>query len=181
MLEISSVTAVLETAGVFLIQKIVEQTFIKETLPPEQSSPDMHFQLSELLKQRGQVEVGAFSAGLTYLGQLVAHDLLSSPVRGIYRSPWLDLQCLYGVAGIGRRATIRRDGSMPLGATTKSCARPSVAGDVLREANGAALIADGRNDENLIISQLHLQFQKLHNYFLRQAGCLAPAFAFSVR
>jgi len=38
--------------------------------------------------------------------------------------------------------------------------------DLPRDANGVAIIGDPRNDENLIICQLHIAFMTLHNYFL---------------
>ena len=36
-------------------------------------------------------------------------------------------------------------------------------GDLPRNSQNAALIGDPRNDENLIVSQLHLAFLKFHN------------------
>jgi hypothetical protein len=40
--------------------------------------------------------------------------------------------------------------------------------DLPRDAEGHARIGDDRNDENLVLAQLHLQFLKLHNFFVER-------------
>src|SRR5262245_50702947 len=42
-------------------------------------------------------------------------------------------------------------------------------GDLPRGPDGRALIADSRNDENMVIAQLHLAFLKFHNAMVDRA------------
>ena len=111
-------------------------------------------------------------AGYTYFGQFVAHDLsferVAVNVRGREegevvqeRSPLLDLDSLYGP---GDNAVEFDGDKFVLGttiATPTFAARPGL--DLPRDANGRALIADSRNDENLAVAQTHLAFMHLHN------------------
>jgi hypothetical protein len=155
-------------------------------------------------------------AGYTYLGQLVDHDITfdTTPITEAaidplavdnFRSPKLDLDCLYGLgpAGqpylytrasqgtkflIGRNRPSRdvnpnliipgRDNDLP-----RSAPGGLLVGERLPTApmsEGFALIGDPRNDENLIVAQLHLAFLKLHNLIVDQvvARGVAPGLAF---
>ena len=40
--------------------------------------------------------------------------------------------------------------------------------DLVRDANGGALLIEPRNDENLIIAQIHLAVQKFHNRLIEE-------------
>ncbi len=127
-------------------------------------------------------------SGYAYLGQFLAHDL--SRLRGkghkltiaalvndrLYSSvtSQLDLSSVYG-ANPSASNRFRQEGSalMRLGAAFVN--EKSVLADYdLPRENGKAIIADDRNDENLIVSQLHLQFLKLHNYFVKNICCDEP-------
>ncbi|MBC8129390.1 MAG: peroxidase [Rhizobiaceae bacterium] len=105
-------------------------------------------------------------AGYTFLGQFIDHDLTldvtSTLERQIdvsathnFRTPVLELDSVYGLGPSVQPYLFDTDGVrflLPDGET-----------DLQRNANGRALIGDPRNDENLIISQLHLLFLKFHN------------------
>jgi hypothetical protein len=121
------------------------------------------------------------SAGFTFLGQFLDHDLTFDPTSSLerqqdpealanFRTPVLELDSVYGsgpnasphlydqdvqedtiffLETIPNSATKTRDGSTKF--------------DVPRNGQRTALVADPRNDENLVISQLQLAFLKFHN------------------
>ena len=119
-------------------------------------------------------------AGFTYLGQFIDHDMTAdiTPepdadtieteklVQG--RSPSLDLDSVYG-DGPEKSSRLYEDDKIHLkiGQTT---GRPdfgvteSFPNDLPRESDTRkAIIGDARNDENLIVAQIHLAFLKFHN------------------
>lgn len=108
-------------------------------------------------------------AGLVFLGQFIDHDItldvlsqlgeVSDPtILTNFRSPELDLDSVYlgGPAVSPHLYDADRWGYFRYG----SSANPL---DLLRTDQGVALIGDPRNDENGIISQLHLLFLRFHN------------------
>jgi hypothetical protein len=112
----------------------------------------------------------AIPSGYTYLGQLVDHDLTFDPTSSFsrrndpdalqnFRTPRFDLDCLYLA---GRRASPflydKRDSARFLLARNR--ARDL---DLPRNAQQVALIGDPRNDENILVSQLHVGFLSFHN------------------
>lgn len=124
-------------------------------------------------------------AGYTYLGQFIDHDITFDPSSSLqrtndpeglvnFRTPRFDLDSLYGsgpddepfqydetsggtkfLIGKGRHT---EDG------------QPTADDDLPRNEQSRALIGDPRNDENVIVSQLHLAFLKLHNRFVDQVS-----------
>ena len=112
-------------------------------------------------------------AGYTYFGQFVDHDVTGDEHTRVRPSPLLDLDSLYGLGprpgsplyghgpgrlhGIRLRLGGRADGEFAF-------ARE----DLPRDDGGRALIGDTRNDENLIIAQLHLLFIRFHNRVVDQ-------------
>jgi Animal haem peroxidase len=106
-------------------------------------------------------------AGYTYLAQFIAHDIVP-PTQGGGRvvRPCLQLDSLYGTSTRGTPLDER--GLFPIG--------PSVPGGPhdLPRSEGVAQIPEPRNDENTIVSQLHLFWQRLHNFTLT-SGCAADA------
>jgi Animal haem peroxidase len=148
--------------------------------------------------------VGTIAAGFTYLGQFVDHDMTFDPTSigenavdlgdlVNFRTPALDLDCLYGSGPADQPFLYRRESGL----------REFVVGPVQRPADGApgaddatvgeldgalydlpracdglstrtAIIGDKRNDENLVVAQLHRTMMHFHN-----AVCLEfPAMSF---
>ncbi len=119
-------------------------------------------------------------AGFTYLGQFIDHDIsldlspLSAKIEDPtmlqnFRTPGLDLDCLYG-AGLGpHRFLYRQDepkfliGTASVSPDAEGVDIPALPNDLERSRHGVAIIGDHRNDENLIVAQTHLAFLKFHN------------------
>jgi hypothetical protein len=124
-------------------------------------------------------------AGFTYLGQFVDHDITFDRTQGIPsgsldpadieqgRSPALDLDSVYGRGPTKSPELYESDKlHLKIGTTT---GRPRFGvteefpNDLPRRpANDPnnpkqAIIGDPRNDENLIVAQIHLAFLKFHN------------------
>lgn len=113
---------------------------------------------------------GRIPSGYVYLGQLITHDVanLAPPVRGAtpadelvnLTTPTLDLSNVYGEGFKDPLGFVDQNtGKMKLGTG-------AAAHDLPRKSAGTALIPDQRDDENLLISQLHVQLLKLHNFFV---------------
>jgi len=106
-------------------------------------------------------------AGYTFLGQFVDHDLTLDTTSALqqqidvegtrnFRTPALELDSLYGL-GLAAQPSLydrQNPGLFLLSADGK---------DLPRNSQGLALIGDPRNDENVLISQLHLLFLRFHN------------------
>ncbi len=120
-------------------------------------------------------------AGLTYLGQFIDHDLTFDPTPlparlalTNYRTPRFDLDSVYEKDPTPHQAShgdceLPRDLEPPRDpadndklqiATFRDPDRPV---DLPRLDCGTAIIGDPRNDENLLVAQLHLVFLKFHN------------------
>lgn len=105
-------------------------------------------------------------AGYTFLGQFIDHDITLDATSILerqidvdathnFRTPALELDSLYGRGPDMQPYLYEPDGMRFM--------LSEDAGDLPRNRHGRALIGDHRNDENLIISQLHLLFLKFHN------------------
>ncbi len=120
------------------------------------------------------------AAGFTYLGQFVDHDitldttaLSEEPIdpQAVhnFRTPKLELDSIYGFGPGGQPYLYEREqpAKFSLGSTIVGRGDPNIpAGfpnDLPRSGQGFALIGDPRNDENLLVAQLHLAFLKFHN------------------
>jgi len=120
------------------------------------------------MRAREDFKAGRIPAGFTYLGQFIDHDITFDPTpfgarprrprRTVNRrTPRLDLDSLYGGGPevqpylyekhVPRRLLLAK--GPPL--------------DLPRNHEFVALIGDPRNDENAIVSQLHLLFARFHN------------------
>jgi hypothetical protein len=126
------------------------------------------------------------SAGFTYLGQFIDHDitfdefadlssdlLLPNQIRQ-GRSPSLDLDSLYGRGpSDASQGIYAADGvHMRVGMTAPVDGLPSFPNDLPRGHAASnpirASIGDPRNDENLAVAQTHLAFIKFHNTVVDQ-------------
>jgi len=128
-------------------------------------------------------------AGYTYLGQFIDHDLTldltplshaadnADNVEQIqnFRTPYLDLDQVYG-GGPNLSPFLYHNDPDPakrgqerflIGKTTGG-----TADDLPRNPEGIALAGDPRQDENLILAQLHVAFLKLHNLVIGNSDLL---------
>lgn len=120
------------------------------------------------------------TAGLTFLGQFLDHDMtfdpssrLGQPTNPAHapntRRPYFDLDSVYGGGPAGSpqlyeaadRAKLRIENG-------------GIFEDVPREASGRAIIADPRNDENVIISGLQAAMILAHNRLVDDARAALP-------
>jgi Animal haem peroxidase len=124
----------------------------------------------------------AITAGFTFVGQFIDHDMTFDPTSSLarqqdpesirnFRIPALDLDSVYG-AGPGGSPHLY-DSAIDGGRTTflleeiPGSAAVSVDGntrfDLPRNSQKTALLGDPRNDENLIVSQFHRALLGFHN------------------
>jgi hypothetical protein len=109
-------------------------------------------------------------AGFTFIGQFIDHDITldttplalqqADPDATVnFRTPRYDLDVLYGGGPAYEPQFYDPDDRDKLLLT------PNVNGvlDMARDSNGKAVIPDRRNDENLIIVQLHKAVAQFHN------------------
>ncbi len=120
------------------------------------------------------------TAGVTFLGQFIDHDLTLDPRSPLkertdprrttnFRTAAFDLDSVYG-NGPEESPELydRSSGDIKFrveiipGSETVS-RKGAVRYDLPRDGNNTALIGDGRNDENVVISQLHLAMLRFHN------------------
>lgn len=110
------------------------------------------------------------TAGMTFLGQFLDHDIAHDATSRLgisidpttvpdVRTPALDLDSLYAGGPTSSPHLFSHGGIKFLTFTGAMAPR----GDLPRNDEGVALIGDPRNDENLVISQLHLAMAKFHN------------------
>jgi hypothetical protein len=116
-------------------------------------------------------------AGFTFLGQFIDHDLTFDPTSSLerqndpeavenFRTPSLELDHVYGS---GPRASRHLyDVNDPDKFLIEKLGGPGSEDDLPRNSQNAGLIGDPRNDENVIVSQLHLAFLKFHNALVDQ-------------
>lgn len=125
-------------------------------------------------------------SGYSYLGQFIDHDLTLNPNNSFgatangpqdpnLRTAWFDLDSLYGRGPADMPYLFAADGRKLLtGRKLTEAGAPSRCTDVPR-VNGRAVIGDKRNDENVIVSQLHSAFVAFHNRVADDRGHLAFA------
>jgi hypothetical protein len=113
-------------------------------------------------------------AGFTYLGQFVDHDISFDPTRldlpddapppVNLRTPRLDLDSVYGAGPVVHPFLYDwREAEPPGTRLLVGHNAVDATRDLPRNQQGRALIGDPRNDENLIVAQLHLLFIRFHN------------------
>ena len=122
-------------------------------------------------------------AGYTFLGQFIDHDItleLRSKLAVLNpvlmadlqntRTPDLDLDSVYGLgpdaAPYLYQQTAGNKAKFLIGESRTGAGQTFA--DLPRNRENVALIGDPRNDENTVISQLHLAFLKFHNKLVDQ-------------
>src|SRR5829696_3781360 len=169
-----------------------------------QDSPEVRSRLLELGKRGGIMDAGDapppanpltpnpnnpdnpnHTAGVTFLGQFLDHDITFDPTSSLlsqvkpttipnFRTPAFDLDSVYGS---GRRASPHLyDQTSPDG--IKLLIDEEAPKDLPRNSQNIAITGDPRNDENLIVSQLHLAFLKFHNKVVDGLGGGNPSTVF---
>jgi Animal haem peroxidase len=151
-------------------------------LPPTVFTEDDLQQLGQALGKACLRGCGDVDSGYTYLGQFIAHDVSRLPPLTSNRTPGselvqgctpaLDLDSVYGGGFHDPTVPVDpRTGKMKLGRAVDAGGAQTSADDLPRvRGSRIALIGDDRNDGNLLLAQLHLQFLKLHNFFVDCMG-----------
>lgn len=138
--------------------------------------------ITDRAKSAGNPDNPALTAGFTFMGQFLDHDMTFDPTSSLarrrdpeairnFRIPALDLDSVYG--GGPTAAPHLYDRDVDDGRTTllteviPGSADVSVGNrarfDLPRNSQDVALLGDPRNDENLVLSQLHLAWLRFHN------------------
>lgn len=147
-------------------------------LPPTIFNADVLKRLADAMGAAVIPGDSSCDSGYVYLGQFITHDITKrgSPPANEFvpaselvqqRTPALDLDNVYGDGfGDAKIAVDERTGKMLLRRVVDSNGREGSEDDLPRTDDLKARIGDERDDENLLIAQLHVQFLKLHNLFV---------------
>jgi Animal haem peroxidase len=161
------------------------------SLKPLSVSPEALDALAAAMTDTELKDNPAMTAGFTYFGQFVDHDITldltsvgekqSDPeAKENFRTPALDLDSIYGLGPEGSQFMYERDPTtlrmlptLLTGNALESAfpGKPPAdriveikGGDLPRSpGTGIAIIGDSRNDENLLVAQMHLAFMHFHN------------------
>ncbi len=133
-------------------------------------------------KRTARKRTPSMPSGYLYFGQFIDHDLTRdhrslAAARGDaeqtinYRTPRLDLDHLFGKNADDFSQLYEDNGSLRLGLTRESTLQdgrriPSTLDDLRRRVDGSACLVDPRNDENLIVAQIHVLMSKFYNRIL---------------
>ncbi len=122
-------------------------------------------------------------AGFTYLGQFIDHDLtrnldplpaapLDPTTLKNFRTAAFDLDSVYGKGPADPSSShlYNADGTFIV-----QEANVNGLPDLARDANGRAILVEPRNDENVIISQIHLAVQMFHNRLIEEGKSFIEA------
>ncbi|SEM16297.1 Animal haem peroxidase [Bosea lupini] len=165
--------------------------YIFPSLRPLTATPEALDALAAAMRTTDVIDNPALPAGLTYLAQFIDHDITldltsigeqdSDPAaKENFRTPALDLDSVYGFGQDGSPSLFERDPvtrktlpTLLLGTAAESPDLqkgpgnlvPAVPGGDLPRSpvTGLAIIPDSRNDENLLVAQMHLAFMHFHN------------------
>jgi len=141
----------------------MNRLFCDQKLPPCELTPSCQDELSAILGQTRFIGRSNIPSGYIYLGQFIAHDLSHSGKNNRF----LELETVYGDGFDDPKIAVDKlKGTMIIGKTVASAELSESFNDLPRHRDKSPWIKDGRNEENLIVAQLHLQFLKAHNYFV---------------
>ena len=133
-------------------------------------------------------------AGYTYLGQFIDHDITLDTASSLeaandpeaiidFRTPRFDLDSVYGRGPADQPYLYDAadDTLLLTGPDRRGPGGASPRTDHPRNPQGVALTGDPRNDENLIVLQLHTLFARFHNAVMRTRTnpALPPAARFA--
>ena len=153
-----------------LLRELAKQMLDPRSAAPTKDPSD-HDELGNL----------AVPAGFTFLGQFIDHDMTRDltpldaqrgdphAVRN-FDTPFFDLGSVYG-----RGPTLDPDLYEPGSSGRLRVSSPHGFPDLSRRDDGSALLGDPRNDENLVIAQLHAAFLQFHNRLLDGGRTFAAA------
>lgn len=168
----------------FIFGRIFPPTNVPPPKGPIDTSP--YEELSRAMEKVAARDHPNLPAGYTYLAQFIAHDMSflekeSLPKEMIepldvatLRSPSLDLDSLYGKGPASDTKLYKEDGlRFRIGLTEPAAiggdsVRKEFENDLLRVGGSVpnpreAIIADRRNDDNLLVAQTQVAFMKFHN------------------
>ncbi len=139
-------------------------------LPAE---PELDALAAQMQEPDAAPNTGGIPAGFVFLGQFIDHDITLDVITSLHdaavtvedvinnRSPRLELDSVYGDGPEASPHLYDQDHEGRL-------LTDHAGNDLPRNRQGRALLGDPRNDENLFVSQLHLQFLLFHNSVLRE-------------
>jgi hypothetical protein len=127
----------------------------------------------------GYCENAAIPAVMTYFSQFVDHDMTLDTTSNLerqndpaattnFRTPALALDNLYGLGPTGSPFLYAQPATHALKMLLGPALDHAAEVDLPRNRQGIALLGDPRNDDNLIVAQLHVAFLKLHNAMVDQ-------------
>ncbi len=143
-------------------------------LPPLEADQEPLKKLAASMKETSERRSGdsrTIPAGFTFLGQFIDHDITLDTTSSLeqqndpaairnFRTPLLELDSVYGRGPDVDPFLYDSDKNRPGRFLMGSEKNPH---DLPRNKQETALIGDPRNDENTIISQLHMTMLKFHN------------------
>jgi hypothetical protein len=174
-----------------------DDVFVFSLTDPDPLKPSWNFGrsgLKELGKSMQEPDHEASSgdscipAGYTYFGQFIDHDIThdlhtkldptgNHPVLSyLYQgTPMLDLNSVYGRTGEQLNKGKFELGQMTGGGFYQPFDLPRTPSDIWLDDGslvkaGTASIPDARNEDNLIVSSMHLLFMVFHNALLEESG-----------
>lgn len=110
-------------------------------------------------------------AGNTYIGQMIAHDIViptTAPSNYFRTAEWaLNLDSLYGHKTDGESPYLT-DGKFEFSTHCTQAQSVPTDSDLRRNSAGEVQIPDSRNDENTLVCQLQVFWQKLHNHLVNK-------------
>jgi hypothetical protein len=152
-------------------------------LPRDDAGAEAIEKLAEALIARSGQSTNnrTIPAGYTYFGQFVDHDITFDPMSKLqrdndpdalvdFRTPRFDLDSVYGSGPAVQPYLYEADD--PVFRNVKLLIEDD---DLPRNRQGRALLGDARNDENVVVAQLHLLFLRFHNEVVDHARASDPA------
>lgn len=152
-------------------------------LPAFAPEDDLLRVLAETMHDPGTVDYDNpdVPAGFTFLGQFIDHDMTldTTPLSAQqqdphamtnFDSPRFDLGSVYG-KGPQEQPELYD----PANPDKLRLETPNGFEDLPRRSDGTAIIGDARNDENLIVCQIHIAVMKFHNVLVDQGHSFADA------